>query len=244
MKPAPHDGSNGTPHDHPYAGRTHRVYVALTNHCNRACPWCSTYSSPAGNTWITWAQIAASLPAAGNFDVQLEGGEPTLHPHFGDFVARLRAEKRCRQLILCTNGVAIPRRTARLRDWLARLGEPLLVKLCINQYLMDHDAGLLHLAAEVQSALQQLGGVREVIYNVRLRRGYDNDDQVVLDAVRAAGLMPRANVFWLQRYGLAGNETAWDAPHLAGENFRLVNPDGRMFGPDLIGRSESMVGLA
>ena len=56
--------------------------------------------------------------------------------------------------------------------------------------------------------------------------------------------MPRANVFYLQRYGLASNEAAWDAPHLAGENFRLVNPDGRVFGPDLIARSEYMGGLA
>src|SRR4029077_9896028 len=101
---------NPLPHDHPFPGRTHRVYVALTNHCNRACPWCSTYSSPAGNTWITWAQLAASLPAAGHFDVQLEGGEPTLHPAFWEFVQRLRSEPRCNKLILCTNGVVMPRR--------------------------------------------------------------------------------------------------------------------------------------
>ncbi len=232
------------PLDHPYAGRAHRVYVALTNHCNRACPWCSTYSSPARGTWITWAQLQASLPVAGNFDVQLEGGEPTLHPEFWDFIARLRGNPRCGCLVLCTNGVALPRHAGKLHDWLARLGAPLIIKLSINQYLMDHDPGLLQLAAGVQSAIQTLGGEREVIYNVRLRRGNDGDDRAEIDAVHEAGLMPRANVFYLQRYGLASNEAAWDAPHLAGENFRLVNPDGRVFGPDLIARSEYMGGLA
>ncbi len=236
----PHD----KPHDHPFPGRTHRVYVALTNHCNRACPWCSTYSSPTGNTWITWAQLAASLPATGNYDVQLEGGEPTLHPHFFEFVDRLRADARCGTLILCTNGVALPRRAVKLRHWIARLGAPLLIKLSINQYLMQHDAGLLALAADVQAACAALGGERGVIYNVRLRKGYEDDDRAVTEAVTRAGLQPRANIFYLQRYGLASGEHDWDEPFLAGENFRMVNPDGRVYGADLKARSAGMGELA
>jgi hypothetical protein len=228
------------PHDHPYPGRTHRVYVALTNHCNRACPWCSTYSSPAGSTWITWEQLAASLPAAGAFDVQLEGGEPTLHPQFWDFVEKLRAEPRCTKLILCTNGVVVPRRADRLRAWLARLGAPLLIKLSINEYLMAHDPGLIALASGMHDALAGLGGGREVVYNVRLRRGYDDDDSAVTEAVTRAGLHGRANIFYLQRYGLASCEQGWEEPFLAGENFRMVNPDGQVYGTDLIARSEAM----
>ena len=228
------------PHDHPYPGRMHRVYVALTNHCNRACPWCSTWSSPAGSTWITWAQLAESLPTEGDFDVQLEGGEPTVHPEFWDFVTRLRAEPRCRMLVLCTNGVALPRRQDKLRDWLARLGAPLLVKLSINHHLIERDSGLLALAAALSDALAELGGAREVVYNVRLRRGYADDDRAVADAVARAGLGARANVFFLQRYGMASGEAGWDAPYLAGYNFRLVNPDGTVFGSDLIARSDAM----
>lgn len=231
---------HATPHDHPTPARAHRVYVALTNHCNRACPWCSTYSSPARSTWITWQQLAASLPAEGAFEVQLEGGEPTLHPEFSDFVARLRANPRCGKLILCTNGVVMPRRADKLCTWLEKLGEPLLVKLSINHHLLEHDSGLLALATAVHDVFLHLGGKREVIYNVRLRRGYDEDDRAVREAVTGAGLDARANVFHLQRYGMASNETAWDEPFLAGHNFRMVNPDGRIFGPDLDARSEAM----
>jgi MoaA/NifB/PqqE/SkfB family radical SAM enzyme len=231
---------NATPHDHPYPGRLHRAYVALTNHCNRACPWCSTWSSPSGRTWITWAQLAASLPADGDFDVQLEGGEPTVHPEFWDFVARLRAEPRLRTLVLCTNGVALPRRRDKLHEWLARLGAPLAVKLSINHHLIEHDPELLALAAAVRETLCELGGAREVVFNVRLRRGYADDDRDVADAVAAAGLGERANVFFLQRYGMASGEEGWDAPYLAGHDFRLVNPDGTVFGTDLIARSDAM----
>lgn len=235
---------NTQPHDHPYAGRTHRVYAALTNHCNRACPWCSTHSSPAGNTWLTWAQLEAALPSGGVFDVQLEGGEPTMHPAFFEFVERLRAHPRCGQLILCTNGVAIPREGKKLRSWLERLGVPSLIKLSINHHLLERDAGLLALASRLHEALAELGGGRQVIYNVRLRRGYAEDDRAVIEAVDAAGLRPRANVFYLQRYGLASSEKDWEEPFLAGDNFRMVNPDGRVFGTDLIERSRGMSVLA
>ena len=40
------------PHDHPTPNRPHRIYATLTNHCNRACPWCSTCSSPRGGTFL------------------------------------------------------------------------------------------------------------------------------------------------------------------------------------------------
>ena len=171
------------PHDHPFEGRTHRVYAALTNHCNRACPWCSTHSSPAGNIWITWEQLEAALPASGAFDVQLEGGEPTVHPEFWKFVESLRTHPRCEKLILCTNGVAIPRERGKLQAWLSRLGAPLLIKLSINHHLLERDEGLLALAARTHEVVTELGGERQVVYNVRLRRGCEDDDRAVRKAV-------------------------------------------------------------
>jgi hypothetical protein len=120
------------------------------------------------------------------------------------------------------------------------LGAPLLIKLSINHHLIEHDPGLLALASAAHEALAQLGGEREVVYNVRLRRGYADDDRAVADAVAEAGLGARANVFFLQRYGMASDEAGWDAPFLAGHNFRMVNPDGTVFGPDLVARSEAM----
>ena len=58
--------------------------------------------------------------------------------------------------------------------------------------------------------------------------------------VEAAGLMPVSNVFYLQRYGFASDESDWEPPAPVWHEFSLVNPDGRMFGPDLIARSEAM----
>jgi MoaA/NifB/PqqE/SkfB family radical SAM enzyme len=234
------------PLDHPHAGRPHRVYLALTNHCNRRCPWCSTCSTPEGSTDFDPARLEAVLPDGdGPFELQLEGGEPTLHPDFWSIVNSARANPRCARLVLCTNGVVLPHARPRLDAWLARLGAPLTLKLSINHHLLDEDPGLLALAAAARDALAALGGDRLLVLNVRLRRQVEDDDARVRRAVEEAGLLPHANVFFLQRYGFAAGEAAWEPPFLAGHNFRLVNPDGALFTPSdggdvLVVRSEAM----
>lgn len=228
------------PLDHPFPERPHRMYYALTNHCNRACPWCSTCSSPAGGTWLSLADFERSFPASGTFQVQLEGGEPTTHADFWEFVSIARAHPRCTHLVLCTNGAVLPRRSDKLRDWVERLGAPLTIKLSVNHYLMDHDAGLIPLAALLRDTMQELGGERLLVINVRLRKGYENDDRRISDVIDSAGLQTHSNVFFLQRYGFASDEMEWAAPRPVWDAFSLVNPDGRIYGPDLIARSEGM----
>jgi organic radical activating enzyme len=191
----PNDPSRKTPLDHPTPARPHRVYFALTNHCNRACPWCSTCSSPKGSTWLTAAQFAASMPREGLFQVQLEGGEPTIHPQFWDFVRAAREHPRCEHLVLCTNGVVLQRSTPRLREWILRLGCPLTIKLSLNHHLLDHDRGLLHLAVLLRDLCHELDGERQFVVNVRLRRGVDDDDRRVREQIEHAVLLPVANIF-------------------------------------------------
>jgi len=244
VQPGAAPGSDAAPPlDHPTPGRPHRVYAAITNHCNRACPWCSTCSSGAGSTWLSIAALAAHLPASGPFELQLEGGEPTLHRAFWELVALARGHPRCARLVLCTNGVALPRSPAPLAHWLRRLGAPLTVKLSVNHHLLERDAGLLELAARLRDAVSAQGSERLLVLNVRLRRGVASDDAAVVEAVTRAGLLEHANVFFLQRYGFAAEASGWDPPFLVGHHFTLVNPDGTSHGQDLIGRSEAMRSL-
>lgn len=236
----PNDPARSRPLDYPQPDRPHRVYAALTNGCNRACPWCSTCSSPRGNVWLSLDQFRACLPAQGEFQVQLEGGEPTIHPEFWEFVRIARDHPRCTRLVLCTNGVVLPRRGETLRHWISRLGAPLTLKLSLNHYLLDHDPGLVDLARALQTLFDSLGDERLFVLNVRLRRGYENDDERVRRAVEQAGLLPAANIFYLQRYGFAAGESEWELPEPVWDGFTLVNPDGQVFGPDLVARSEAM----
>jgi MoaA/NifB/PqqE/SkfB family radical SAM enzyme len=234
------DPDRDRPLDHPTPERPHRLYVAMTNHCNRACPWCSTCSSPRGQTWLSIEDYVAGFPAQGTFQVQLEGGEPTIHPRFWEFVRIARTHPRCSHLVLCTNGAVLPRSRQRLANYLVKLGAPLTLKLSINHYLLDHDKGLIELAVSLRDLFAELGGDRTLVVNVRLRRGIEDDDRRVVERVESAGLMPVSNVFYLQRYGFASGETDWDLPAPVWHEFSLVNPDGQIFGPDLIARSEAM----
>ena len=228
------------PRDRPTSTRAHRVYVATTNHCNRACPWCSTCSSPRGGTWISPTDYAASFPSQGPFEVQLEGGEPTIHPQLSELVRLARANPRCVRLVIVTNGVVLPRERDQLRAWLLELGAPLTIKLSINHHLLAQDPGLLELAALLRDELGALGSDRELVLNVRLRPDAPGEDAWVRAAVANAGLLEFANVFHLQAYGFAATRAGWEPPFLVGTNFTLVNPDGKTHGPDLIGRSEAM----
>lgn len=239
LPPQP-SGAPDVPLDHPSPERAHRVYVALTNHCNRSCPWCSTCSSPAGSTFFAPERLAAILPTTGPFELQLEGGEPMLHPAFWDLVAAARAEPRCRRLIVATNGTCLPRSPRRLVEALARLGSPLTIKLSYNHHLRDHDPGLLDLAVALQAALQ---GPDLFVLNVRLRRGADADDAEIRDDVERAGLAATANVFFLERYGFARDEREWQTPLPVWGDFRLINPDGSDHGTDLVARSDAIEAL-
>lgn len=240
----PNDPNRTRPLDSPTRDRPHRLYAALTNACNRACPWCSTCSSPRGNTWLDLTSFQNSFPTEGEFQVQLEGGEPTIHPQFWQFVDACRENRRCTHLVLCTNGVCIPRSKDRLKAWLIQLGQPLTLKLSINHYLLDHDAGLIRLSVDLANLIgmlnREMEGDRLLVLNVRLRKGCENDDLSVRQRVESAGLLPYSNVFYLQRYGFAADQTDWELPAPIWSEFTLLNPDGQTYGTDLIARSEAM----
>ncbi len=231
------------PHDRPYVDRPHRIYVATTNHCNRACPWCSTHSSPKGRSWLTLDQYISGLPDSGAFEIQIEGGEPTIHPQFPEQVRIAREHPRCQRLIIVTNGAVLPRSQDPLRAWLRQLGHCFTLKLSINHHLLQHDKGLLPLAVLLHKEVPRCGSECELVLNVRLRKGSKADDQRVIQAVENADLLDVANVFYLQRYGLASNRADWDAPFLVGADFSMMIPGGRALGPDLIARSEAMARL-
>lgn len=225
--------------DRPTPDRPVRLYVAITNRCNRGCPWCSACSKVKGGTFLSLERFRELLPSEGLFQVQLEGGEPLCHPDFWSFVEVARAHPNCHRLVLCTNGTLLPRRPRGLLTWLEKLGTPLTIKLSFNHFLLARDPHLVELATLLRDLMGR-NPARSLVINVRLRRGIADDDRAVVELVEKAGLMPFANVFYLRRYGNAARELEWEPPRVEWDNFLLVNPDGRVFGPDLIARSEAM----
>lgn len=217
----------------------HHVYVALTNRCNYACPSCSTHSSPERTSLLPPEALAACLPADGLFDVQLEGGEPTLHPDFDEIVAATRQHPRVRRLSVCTNGALLPLDPGELRAWVARLGVPMTLKLAVTPYLLQQDAHLLERARTARDVVAALGGDRKLVLDVRVSAPRVRADEAMLEKLEQAGLTALANVRTVRR-GLTPGHADESEPLPPGIVVTLINPDGRIFGPELSDRAKAM----
>ena len=232
------------PRDHPYPQRPHRIYVALTNHCNRKCPWCSMYSSPSGSTFISKEQFISILPQEKEFELQLEGGEPTTHPLFWDFVAIAQTFKNCSRIILCTNGTRLPRNKPELQSWLEKLGPKFSIKVSINHHLIERDPNIFRLARMLCDEFPLTETDKTLVLNVRLRKEKIFDETFIRNSIEKFELAPWSNIFYLQKYGLASDQQTWSEPFVVGDNFNLINPDAASYGTNLISRSEAMRRLA
>ncbi len=230
------------PHDHPSIRKNPRLYFALTNHCNRSCPWCSVYSSPEKSSFISLEKFAKLLPDEGHFEVQLEGGEPTVHPQFWSFVEMVRSHPRSALMVLCTNGVLFPRQPEKLKVFLEKLGSPILIKISVNHHLLERDSTLLDLIEQIH-LWTKTQKESNLVINVRRRKAVREDDLWILKELEARGLLEIANDFFLQRYGLASEQTDWELPFAVHDEFLMINPDGEVFNGDLILRSEAMGAL-
>lgn len=243
-----------TYYDSPYEGRPHRYYFAITNNCNRSCPWCSTYSGPGKNTYLSKKIFDKLIPKKGIFEVQFEGGEPTLHPDLIWMIQQCRQTKRCHRVVLCTNGVEFPfkynnkqiylqKSKILLKEYFLKFGQPFTIKLSINHHLLEHDRLLFEKARLIVDTIEDLKsfGDFKVILNVRRRNNPEFDyDNMLLQQLSKYSLQLKSNIFFLQAYGKNKNNNLAEKPFLVGYNFTLINPDGKSFGTDLISRSEAM----
>lgn len=94
------------------------VSMDLTTHCDRRCPDCS-----AGiginrvlqhHPWAYFERVAPFIQ--GIERVNLTGGEPTIHPHFAEYVARFKELFACNRLTLSTDGKGVVRYADIIRE--------------------------------------------------------------------------------------------------------------------------------
>ncbi len=87
------------------------VSVDLTTHCDRRCPDCccgiGINRILQHHPWEYFERLATVI--YGIERVNLTGGEPTLHPHFAEFVPRFKALFGCQRLTLSTDGFRVDR---------------------------------------------------------------------------------------------------------------------------------------
>lgn len=122
-----------------------RLYINLTNKCNRECPFCCAFSKSSNNTFLSFNQFQSIINYYNNlnepYEVELEGGEPLLHPQFTDMVEFLEQQRLLQTLTIISNGVLIDKYIDFL--YTARQKKKIVMKFSVNYYLLEQDSNLL-----------------------------------------------------------------------------------------------------
>jgi molybdenum cofactor biosynthesis enzyme MoaA len=216
---------------------TNRLYINLTNKCNTACSFCCMFSSPNKNIFMdfdTFKKIVDTDHPECNFELQLEGGEPLLHPDFYLFLEYARSTKRCNKIVLTTNGILLTKNLQRITDFVAASKIKFLVKCSINYHLYSLDNKLFKKSRDLFTATEFIENF-EVRFNVRLRK----EDDWIIEKLKENKIFELSNIYELQNYGRM-NDERYVKPFIVQniDNWNIYSCDGVCFGKDLIARSE------
>lgn len=234
-----------------------RLYFAITNYCNKSCELCSCHSNPKQKVFLSFPKFTEMLPKDEEYEVQLEGGEPFLHPDFKKMLKHCSEDKNCIKITVGTNAslldyvytnsaVDVDNSVKSIVDYFLGFKKPITLKPSINYHLIEHDPLHLDKCEVIKKAFDKLIIINckyELIFNVRKRK--EPDDSFVDEELKNRGLFHSSNIFFYQRYGLAKNNMELEEPFVI-ENpvdFHLISPDGKDFKQDLLGRSLWMEGL-
>ena len=214
-----------------------RYYFSLTNRCNLNCPFCCMNSGTGKSTFLPFDRFKEVLDSTTKkFELQLDGGEPLLHPCFQLFLEYAYYTGRCTKLTIGTNGKLLGRRIDELVAFACRTNIPTIVKASVNFHLLANNPLLIKEYSDIVTAVEFVPGF-DIKFNVRLRR--EVDDSWIVDALRERHLEEKSKVFYLQRYGRYEEHNELDLPFINQniDEWFFFASDGANFGHDLIARS-------
>lgn len=213
-----------------------RLYINITNKCNTNCPFCCMYSGTNKNTFMDFETYKNIIDSTDDkFELQLEGGEPLLHPSMYLMIEYAIATGRCSKILVLTNGILLEKHLKRLVDisnWYSILIE---LKVSINYWLIQENKDFIQKLSYMSFATKHLPYLN-IIFNVRKRKSADEGIEQLLEKYK---IRDHSNVYYLQSYGkLTGSD--YSAPVIVQniQNWRVYASDGKCFETDLIARSE------
>lgn len=222
-----------------------RMYINITNHCNANCPFCCMYSGTNKNTFMSFEAFKQIIDSCkGEFELQLEGGEPLLHRDLFLFIEYAISTRRCMKVIILTNGVV---KTAyqRLIDISNWNGIDFELKVSVNRYLYETAENKDTYFDDLNRLIFSTAHLEffKVKFNVRISDPVADAEMV--DTMNVYGLLDHSSVYKLQSYGRLKDDPMYDQPIINQniQNWFVYSCDGKCFGQDLIARSEYEGGL-
>lgn len=218
-----------------------RLYINLTNRCNSDCPFCCMYSGKEKNTFMDFNVFKYIIDGKDDdFELQLEGGEPLLHPLMFLFMWYAYSTGRCKKIIILTNGKLLSDYLEEVITFMSRTEIPIEIKMSLNYWLYKENPNIFKQASDLYLSTEFVDGI-SVVFNVRMRHG----DEWIIDLLKENKIYEHSNVFYLQSYGkMTGTEYAKPVIVQNIDDWFVYSCDGKCFGKDLIARSEYEKGLA
>ena len=214
--------------------QTNKYYINITNKCDYACPFCCMYSSPANKTFMSFETL---VKVVNTLDVptiiQLEGGEPLLHPHIILFLEYLATRELVSEIIIDTNAAHLNDLIDVIVGISERNKKRITIKPSYNSYLKKMNPDLLKKLRLLISACEFLEYIR---FEVNVR-AYNKEELDILEA--EIGKYPH-NAYLFNKYGRANDRDDLVEPYITPtfDSWQLISCDGKFFGNNLIERSK------
>lgn len=217
-----------------------RLYINLTNKCNSDCPFCCMYSGKEKNKFMDFDTFKQTVDNhSEDFELQLEGGEPLLHPLMFLFMWYAYSTGRCKKIIILTNGKLLSDYLEEVITFMSQTEIPIEIKMSLNYWLYKENPNIFKQARDLYLSTEFVDGI-SVVFNVRMRHG----DEWIIDLLKENKIYAESNVFYLQSYGkMMGTE--YEKPVIVQniDDWFIYSCDGKCFSKDLIARSEYEKGL-
>jgi MoaA/NifB/PqqE/SkfB family radical SAM enzyme len=221
-----------------------RLYINITNRCNVKCPFCCMYSSPDKSTDMSFDTFKTIIDDCdGKFELQLEGGEPTLHLSLFAFIEYALQTGRCNRIIILTNGNKVHELAYDLNRIANRTTTLIELKVSVNYFLAEEYIDNFNSYRSYFFDLNKLVFATKYLpwlkvrFNVRLRNKGDNQ---LLDLASKYLGLDRCNVFHLQAYGRLKGSPDYKGITICQniQNWKIYASTGKCFNQDLEARSE------
>ena len=214
-----------------------RLYINITNHCNVACPFCCMYSSPAKHTFLSLNKFAEIIHEHKDYELQLEGGEPMLHPCIKSFLQLTWKDPQCKKLIMLTNGLNLREDLQNIVNWRDISTKPTVLKISVNSFLMKQHPRFLF---EIALAIQNIQFIPNFYIQLNIRKSYEDTFDIEQE-LKKYNLLPFAsNIFYFNRYGRLKEDKRYGNIVINQniDTWKVYASDGTCFNTDLIARSE------
>jgi len=172
----------------------------------------------------------------GEFELQLEGGEPFTHKAIYLFIEYAINTGRCKKVIILTNGLKVWENMLRIIPLINWYKIDFEIKISINYFLLENTKVSIPNLAKFAFSTQFIRHL-QIVFNVRKRIGFDEE---IKDELEKYGLLEISNIYYFQAYGKLSKSEMYAGPSIVQniDNWILFASDGTEFGQDLIARSE------